>query len=496
MRRGGFSAQDARAPEKLKAAIGDDFRRTTRFHYMPQGADELPAIATLFGPRITADVAPLTRLVHDKTQLRYQLGVADLAYTLGHERAALALEADTKRYPGLRAELAAARKELHHDAQGGDVYATWLRAILALSQVPDGRVPSFFAREAHADAKINSSLAAYAGLRHTFVLMAAQGYDAYGCEIPDAYVEPQLAAYDALITHVSGLRRAAGGGFGGLDRTLRTLRAVVATELAAGLPSKAQSDWLAMVAEHLPRGGHAGDSGEPPKWTGWYFDMFENRHRGANRTSALIADYFTLTNVDKVAYVGVDGPRLAVFIVDAGGRPKAMVGPVAKAYETHGPIANRLDDAAARGHADRRAFWRTSYAAPAPEEPALDLSGELFYCPRKAGLEARVVVQSDRDVGPVSIALLDHHADPLSPPQSLDVGPGATVYRFALPPALAAVRDPVEGLEVRIVDLARSSLGQGTYVLSTTPSVFCCDEDDPQGLPTRPRGTTFTLGAR
>jgi hypothetical protein len=488
MRRGGFTARDPRAPEKLKAAIGNDFRRTARFHFMPQGAKELPAIATLFGPRITPDVAPLTRLVHDKTGRRFRLGAADLAYTLGHDRALVALEDDKKTYPGLGAELTAARSDLARHAHGRDVYATWLRAILALAHKPDGRVPSYFGREAHADARINSTLAAYAQLRHTFVLMAAQGYDAYGCEIPDAYVEPHAAVYDALIAHVAGLRRVAGGGFVGLDRTLRTLRAVVATELASGLPSEAQREWLAMVAEHLPRGGLGGDSGEPPKWTGWYFDMFENRHRGANRTSALIADYFTLTNLELVAYVGVDGPRLAVFVVDTGGEPKAMVGPVAKAYETHAPIASRLNDAAAR-HADRRAFWRTSFAAPEPEQPALGLTGELFYCPRSNGVEARVVVQSDRAVGQVSIALLDHHADPVTPPQTLEVKPGTTVYPFALSPVLAAVRDPVEALEVRVAD---------GYVLSTTPSVFCCegDQDDVEGLPVRPRGTSFALPAR
>ncbi len=488
MRRGGFSARHASAPEKLKAAIGSGFRRTARFHFMPQDTGELPAIATLFGPRITPDVAPLTRLVHDKTPNRLVLRAADLAFTLGHDRAGQALIDEKQSYPGLGAELAAARSELVGQARGGDVYATWLRAILALAQMPDGRVPSFFRREAHADAKINSALAAYAQLRHTFVLMAAQGYDAYGCEIPDAYVEPQATAYDALIAHVAGLRRVSGGGFAGLDRVLRTLRAVVGTELGSGLPSQEQRDWLAMVAEHMPVGGNGGDSGEPPKWTGWYFDMFENRHRGANRTSALIADYFTLTNVRQVAYVGLDGPRLAVFVVDTGGRPKAMVGPVAKAYETRAPIVSRLDDAAARKHADRRAFWRASYAAPEIGAPALDLSGALFYCPRKSGVEARVVVESDRDLGPVSIALLDHHADPLAAMQSIEVRQGTTVFPFALPQALAAVRDPVEALDVRFAD----------YVLSTTPSVFCCegDQDDVQGLPVRPRGTTFKIGSR
>jgi hypothetical protein len=498
MRRGRFSARHRLAPEKLKAAIGSDFRRTARFHFMPQDSGELPAIATLFGPRITPDVAPLMRLVHDKTSGRLALGAADLAYTLGHDRAEQALERERKSHPGLGAELAGARADLLLHARGGDVYAAWLRAILALAQVPDGRAPSFFGRDAHADAKINSTLSAYAQLRHTFVLMAAQGYDAYGCEIPDAYVEPHAAVYDALIAHVAGLRRVSGGGFAGLDRTLQALRAVVATELVAGLPSKEQRDWLAMVAEHLPRGGLGGDSGEPPKWTGWYFDMFENRHRGANRTSALIADYFTLTNIEQVAYVGIEGPRLAVFVVDSGESAKAMVGPVAKAYETLAPIAGRLDDAAARTHAKKSAFWRASFAAPAIEEPALGLMGELFYCPRGTGVEARVVVKSERDVGSVSIALLDHHADPLTPVQSLEVRPGTTVFPFALPQALAGVHNPVEGVNVRVADLARSGAGQGSYVLATTPSVFCCegDQDDVQGLPVRPRGTSFKIGAR
>ena len=33
--------------EKLKAAIGNDFQRTMRFQYMPQGSWPLPAIATM-----------------------------------------------------------------------------------------------------------------------------------------------------------------------------------------------------------------------------------------------------------------------------------------------------------------------------------------------------------------------------------------------------------------------------------------------------------------
>jgi hypothetical protein len=46
---------DPSAFDRLKAAVGDRFRRTTRLHPMPEGSRELPAIATLIGPRIVAD---------------------------------------------------------------------------------------------------------------------------------------------------------------------------------------------------------------------------------------------------------------------------------------------------------------------------------------------------------------------------------------------------------------------------------------------------------
>jgi hypothetical protein len=66
--------------------------------------------------------------------------------------------------------------------------------------------------------------------------------------------------------------------------------------------------------------------------------------RKSSRTSAFVADYFTLTNAAKVKYLGADGPRLGVFVVDAGGEPRAMVGPVAKGYEAETAIEHRLDD--------------------------------------------------------------------------------------------------------------------------------------------------------
>ncbi|UQA59720.1 DUF3160 domain-containing protein [Polyangium aurulentum] len=504
MQKEGIRPNDPAAPEKLKTAIGDGYERTARTHFTPENAPELPAIATLLGPRIVPDIAPLTRLVHDRVPGRHRLGAADVAHLLGHDRANHWLAADLKQFAPLGAELGAARRQLASQAERGkDVQASWLRAIVALSRDPEGVRPSFMSRDAYADSRMNSALVAYGQLRHTFVLLAGQGYDSYGCEIPDAYLEPLAPAYDALLAHVEGLRKAAGGGFAGLERTLRTLRAIAGTELGSGAPTEAQRTWLAMVAEYLPKGGYSGDSGEPPKWTGWYFDMFENREIGATVASAFVADYFTLTNRQEVAYLGAEGPRLGVFVVDTGGEPRAMVGPVARGYEVHAPITGRLDDKSALTNPNRQAAWREGFAAPEPPVPPLDVQGRMFHCKRAGGLEARLVLASDKDLGSVAVTLLDHHADPLAPPLGREAHAGLTVFRFYLPNAGfedlpfggTRLRTPVEAMHVRIHDLEQSGAGQGPYDYTTSPSVFTGKDFETEGLPARPRGVeAFVIG--
>ncbi|HVK71041.1 MAG TPA: DUF3160 domain-containing protein, partial [Polyangium sp.] len=510
MQKGSFTPKDPAAPEKLRVVIGDGFRRTARIHFMPQGVTHLPVISTLLGPRIVPDIAPLSRLVHDAVPGRSSVGAADVAYLLGHDRAATYLKSDLDRFPALRGALDTGRAELAAGAEkGSDVHASFLRAILALRKDPEGVRPSFMGRDAYADLRLGSALVGYAQLRHTFVLLTGQGYDAYGCEIPDAYVEPLVPFYDALLAHVEGLRKITGGGFDRLLRVLGTLRGIARTELARGAPTKEQATWLAMVAEYIPQGGYA-DSGEPPKWTGWYFDMFEDREIGATRSADLVADVFTLTNAGQVAYLGADGPRLGVFVVDTGGEPRAMVGPVARGYEIHAPIEKRLDDQAARTRLDKRAPWRESFApAPVPD-PAIGLAGRTVSCVRDGKLEARLILASDRKLGPVTVTLLDHHGDPLTPALTLDVSEGFSVYPFTFPevpwqrPAHGRYDDPphhqdrspqspVEALEVRIEDLDRAGAGKGAYTLVTSPSVFHgkAFSDD---LPTRPRGTDFSLG--
>jgi Protein of unknown function (DUF3160) len=489
----GIRANDKEGFTKLKSAIGDGYRRHARTHYMPEGARELPAIATLLGPRIAPDVAPLTRLVHDALSGRTRIAAADVAYLLGHDRAKAYLAEDLGRFPGLASALDVSRFGLtRQSAVGRDVYASWLRSILALGPAPSGVIPSFMKREAYADFRMNSALVGYGQLRHAFVLLAAQGYDAYGCEIPDAYVEPLPAVYDVLVSHVKAMQAQARG-WEGLERVLVMLRTIARAE-ADGRPlTDPQKRWLAMVAENIPVGGYS-DSGEPPKWTGWYFDMFDDREHGATKSTSFVADYFSLTNEGEVAYLGAEGPRLGVFVVDVGGEPRAMVGPVAKGYETTAPIASRLDDEKALSLEHKTAAWRTGFAAPPQAEPRLGLEGRVVRCGEGSAAQWRVVLRSEIPIKAVQVTLLDHHADALTEPLCIRVGSSWEVHAFTLPPAVAAAEFGVEALHIGIADLGA---GKDRWDYFTSPSVFVGAGEYPfVPLPERPRGVgAFSIGA-
>jgi hypothetical protein len=516
-------AADPEAPGKLKAAIGDGFKRTARTHFTVEGAPELPVILTLLGPRIVPDVAPLTRVVHDAIPDRKWLAAADAGHMLGHDRAR-AFIGDFDRVQGLPQAFASARAELRGNATAAkDIYGSWLRAVLALGERPSGVVPSFVASEAYADHRLNSALVGYGQLRHAFVLLSAQGYDAYGCEIPDAYVEPLPAVFEAMLAHVRGMR-AHTKGWEGLERVLAMLATIARDETNGKQLTEPQRRWLAMVSEHIAKGGYV-STGEPPKWTGWYFDMFEDRELGAAKSSAFVADYFTLTNAGQVAYLGAEGPRLGVYIVDTNGEPRAMVGPVAKGFEAHAPIAGRLDDEKVfEPSTVKVAPWRASFAVPERPDPALGLEGEVVRCgdpprdtrpfpmmipspdpprdpaapPRQpAPVEWRVAVRSVRaGAGPTRVTLLDHHGDPLTEGLAIDVGREWQVGAFDLTPELVLAYYGVEALHVRVLDLGRSRTGQGPFDYTTSPSVFRGKEDDADGKsPTRPRGPGyFTIG--
>jgi hypothetical protein len=406
------SLTDATAFDALKKAIGGDFKRTTRIHVMPEGVAELPAIATLLGPRIVADAHAVMPLVHDAVPDRHQLRVADVAYAMGLDHAKSYLAADLARFPSLERQLEAARKTVASaSGTGDDLYSAWYGAIRALATRPAGSTPSYLATRVGQDLRLNSIAAAYGQLKHNYVLVAGQPYSSFGCEIPDGYVEPVVEVYDRLIEYTRrggalaamlSTKSDAKAYFERAGAVLKMLRGIAADELADRPLTASQKNWLGMVAE-LTVNTDVQTTGYPPMYTGWYFDLFYQRESGGMRNPSFIADYFT--SKDGIAYAGAGRPRMAVFVVDTGGGPRAMVGPVASAYEVFGPLATRYSDETAAG-APKTDAWAASYTLAAPAAvPSLKLSWD----PERKG----VVIEADAAHPSATVRTLDHHRVPL-----------------------------------------------------------------------------------
>jgi hypothetical protein len=441
------------AATALRAAIGDGFRRTVRQHYMPPGSDALPVIATLLGPRIVADAQIGRPLVHAEVPDRYLLQGLDLAYALGHDRARHHLEEELARFANLGPQLERARTLLRRDFSSEDLYGAWLRGVRAISAPLPGATPSFMDTPAFSDLRLNTALAGLGQLRHNYVLLAAQSYSEGGCQIPDAYLDPAVPVYDALIEYATrgaaaatlldaADRSGARAYFSQLQKTLQVLRAIALAELANQPLSSAARSFLGMVAEMTPE-----STGREPTFTGWYFDLFRRRQEEALKDAAFITDIFTAGDGSGIAYLGARPPTLGIFVIDTGGPPRLAVGPVATAYQARGAMAPRLSDSTAdQARAERP--WAKSYSAAPPVEPSLSVDGhvcepgEIDKGQPPAG---SVTLTARARVGPVTVELIDHHYARVAG-QTRDIGPGTT--RLQLMPVGKNAR-LVQGIAVR-----------------------------------------------
>lgn len=445
------SLHDAQAFARLVRAIGDGYQRTTRLHPMPEGSRVLPAIATLIGPRVVPDAQALMPVVNSAVPGRNAVHTADVVYSLGLDRGKRYLAQDLAAFPALGGQLEVARTIAQTTRLGDDLYSAWYAAIRALAVPPAGAVPSFLTGEVGADLRFNTMAAAYGQLKHNYVLMAGQPYSEFGCEIPDGYVEPVPAAYDALIEYarrggvVASLvdpqgRTGARAHFDRVADTLRVIRAIVDDELANRPLTVREQRWLGMVSE-LSVDTSQDITGYPPVYSGWYFDLFPDAEADGMRGAGYIADYFTSVE-DGISYAGATAPRMGIFVVDTGGAPRAFVGPVARAFETHTPLATRLTDDSTPPSFDDP--WAASYTiASAAARPPLALRYD-----RETG---HVVVKAAGKLGTATIKVLDHHRVPIAAKtQPLD--DGETVFEFpktarvgAVYVAIGAFRDWVVG---------------------------------------------------
>lgn len=376
----GIALDDPEAAAKaLRAQVGERFPRTVNQHVRMYWAERLPAIATFFGVGIVPD-APAISALTSKGQPRV-VRAPEVAFALGHDRA--------RRYAG--ADLAAVQLEtsqkiIARAPRGPDLYGSWLGAIRALADKPRGTLPTFFATDAFADTRVASAITSYGQIRHAYVLHAVQVYEEGGCVIPDAYVDPALAVFDAILAYADRLEAekaafhepANVSAYVARVRTfVGSLRAIAEDELAGRAISPTQLAFLRMVAEYIPASS-AYTKHTPGRFNGWYPHLFSNK-ASAFQDASLAADFYTAPYNGVVSFAGARQPRLGIFVVDVGGEPRVMVGPVTRALDRVVPIGKlRNDENEARPSEDEARVLplEASYVVRRPERAKVDVSND------------------------------------------------------------------------------------------------------------------------
>jgi hypothetical protein len=449
----GIAPDDPAAFAKLRSAIGQR-TRTARTHFTWEGCRELPAITTVLGARIVLDAGVTRPLVHGEILDRQRLGIADVAYAFGLDRGRTWLASDLAEYPSLSAQLEVARKTVRDAPAGRDLHGARLAAIRAIAEPPAGALPSFMRGAAWDDARLSSFAGAFAQLRHDYVLVASGSYGEAGCTIPDAFVEPVPRVYGALAEYAERGAQASKilgadfevGRFEQIGADLRLLEAIAERELA-GKPLPLEA--LRFLAQVVEVTGGDRVTGSSPTFTGWHFDLFHRRDEALDGVS-LLADYYTSTVLGEAAYAGVAGVELGVFVVDVGGPPRIVVGPVARTFEAHAPLPRLAD--ADLSKVDRKAPWRASYVSSGPAAPPLALHGTIREVDQKTDA-ITIRAWSTRAIGPVTIELLDHHRRPVARITS-PVGVGPTTFSFPARrrPGPDETKLRFQGVHVRVGD--------------------------------------------
>jgi hypothetical protein len=124
--------------------------------------------------------------------------------------------------------------------------------------------------------------------------------------------------------------------------------------------------------------------------------------------------------------VGAEMPRLGLFVVDTGGAPRVMVGPVATGYEARPSLeeARWTDETAvSKPH---EAPWRALYTAKVAREPSID-GTVVTSCDESA---TRVHLRAAARIEGVTVWATDHHGDPASAVASVTLSPEGVTLAF------------------------------------------------------------------
>ncbi len=367
-----------------------------------------PVVASMFGARRTAADA----LASERAT---PVSAAEAAYVLGVERARAFLDEPRGEAAGRAESLARARVEAAASARESDLPSHWLQALRGLVSTPAGRFPSFATTEAFADLRMNAVLAGFGRYldREERVATGLSGSPA-GAP-PTAWVDATPETYRALSTYAERSLAVARAMFewgdarspatrqrdqaflrayDGLWRISRALRQIADDELAGRVATSAQMAFLTSVVDD-------GDATGDPSIAGWYATLGVPGE-GAHTRAEFAAEWSASATSRDRTWIGATGPRLGVFVIDNGGFPFVAVGPVARAWEVQAPAA--MSPAQVSARAPATSPWSTSWMSSQDPAPPLALAVVDDDARRRS-----VVVRSSRDLGRVTIELLDAH---------------------------------------------------------------------------------------
>jgi hypothetical protein len=330
-----------------------------------------PALFQLFGQRYIIDSFVLSQVVFDsivfekRKQKRMMPTGLDVMAALGNNEA-IPLLADELRQWNYSANLMASREyvDLHEAAfWKANLYNLWLDSLRTLHAdlKEEKHFPEALRTRAWQLKQLQTQLGSWAELRHDTILYAKQSYTAYPrCAYPAGYVEP----YPEFYARVKFFAEEATRRFEAADYTMKdkgrtgqlklikqgqlalfkkwaetlgTLETLARKELKAEPFTEQEKAFIKKTIDQ--RGGGSG----PPRYDGWYCDLFYNRVECA-KWDPVIADVHTDPASGKCLEVGIGDVNLGVIAIDNEKDRAVYVGPLYSYYEFRHPVEDRLTD--------------------------------------------------------------------------------------------------------------------------------------------------------
>lgn len=322
----------------------------------------------LLGQRFTVDSYVLSNVVYDRVNHpgfpeRMMPNTLDAAFAaLRNDDALPLLSSDLATY-GYAPELATIRTAIDgktSDYWNSSMYTSWLNTLRALSPTPSTAsnpaatgLPSVVGTTAWARRTLNTQLGSWAEMRHDNILYVKPAVSTgVMCQFPSAYVEPNVAFWDALLSYSDTGSKLLAGLPASLQTTIAvTLGATHFTNLHDDVTLLRQmaiqqttgadltSDQLAFINQAVSIGQICGGGIQA---NGWYPNLIVLGQPTEYKPT--IADVFTDPNSGSVLEIGTGSVNPMVVTVETCMGPRAFVGLSMAYYETMTSNFTRLTD--------------------------------------------------------------------------------------------------------------------------------------------------------